>query len=327
MNFFIREFPIYLAPMEAVNCASFRVLCKRRGASLVYTDMIDTDEFADYAREHGDEAAIKRYVNAQEEERPLVVQLGGANNANLAYTAKAVNGIADAVDFNVGCPLGSMLGKKGGCYLMKHPNQLEKVAKVLRECVTKPLSFKIRSGWDDASINAIEIATLLESCGADALTVHARTRKQLYKHKSDWQLVRKVKETVSIPVILSGDVFSPYDAYMAFTHTKCDGIMLARAAKHNPSVFLQMKDWSDAGQKKVEKPRNQYSKQEVDAIADFDEWLGLYQTLESRDRLSEIMDHARWTIREATNNGVLQDELVLCESVDAISEVVKKATF
>ncbi len=316
MKPFVPANPFFLAPMEAVNCASFRLLCKQRGAGLVYTDMIDADKFKLFADEKAKElgsveagvkAAIDQYINAQPDEYPLAIQLGGANIPNMLFTIASVEPLATIIDLNLGCPLPYMLGKKGGVYLSKHPDQLRKLIVAMRAAITRvPFTVKIRAGWDASSINAVEIATLLESCGVDAVTVHARTKDQGYKDKADWQLVRQVKETLKIPVILSGDVTNVYMAYMGFVHTKCDYMMIGRGAQNNPSIFVHLNEWyATADRRNVPfQPATTYDKRASDAIRDYVDFYRLYKTREKRFRLSELKDHALWSAREckyATN--------------------------
>lgn len=136
-----------LAPMEGVNCASFRVLCKQYGAGLIYTDMVDTKQFLSLAKEQGEEEAVHKLINPQKDERPLTVQLGGGEIDDLAQVAQIAHQYADIIDLNCGCPLGDMLGRKGGVYLMKHPDKLEKMIDVLRANIKVPLTVKLRSGW------------------------------------------------------------------------------------------------------------------------------------------------------------------------------------
>lgn len=306
--------PFFLAPMEAVNCASFRLVCKQRGAGLVYTDMIDADKFYAFAQEHGGvdtkegvAAALDQYINAQKDEYPLAIQLGGANVEKMLYTIKHVEPLATIIDLNLGCPLPYMLGKKGGVYLSKHPDQLKKLIVAMRAAITRvPFTVKIRAGWDKDTINAVEVAQLLESCGVDAIAVHARTKDQGYKDKSDWQLVRKVKEALKIPVILSGDVTNVYMAYMGFVHTKCDYMMIGRGAQNNPSIFTHLNNWYVTADKKSipQEPSTTYNKNQADAVRDFVDFYKLYKVREKRFRLSELKDHALWSAREcryATN--------------------------
>ncbi|MFT4311030.1 MAG: tRNA dihydrouridine synthase [Candidatus Woesearchaeota archaeon] len=223
-----------------------------------------------------------------------------------------------------------MLGKKGGVYLMKHPDQLRKIVKALREEIKLPFSVKIRSGWDPQSINAVEVSKMLEKEGVDAITVHARTRKELYKKRADWTLVRKVKETVKVPIILSGDVTNPYMAHMAFMHTKCDFVMVARGAMNNPSIFSYLNDYlKEYNENKTEpsKPFTTYEKNKEDVILDFEEFLKLYKKIEKRYRFSELQDHAIWSVREAKNNSDLKQEIINSKTEQELKETVRKTIY
>lgn len=321
--------PFFLAPMEAVNCTSFRILCKRRGASILYTDMIDADVFATYAKEHSVDEAILKFLNPNDEDQPLVIQLGGPNVENLLFTIQHTAKYATWFDYNVGCPLGSMLGKKGGCYLMKHPDQLyKKMQFLIDECKKHNLPFtvKLRSGWDEKAINAIEIAVTLEKMGVAAIGFHPRTRKQRAQGKADWQLARQLNEAISIPMILSGDVFTAYDAHLAFLHTKCDYIMCARGAKNNPSLFTQLTQYWKTKTQPI-KPIEQYVKTATSVIEDFAEFSELYTTIEQRNNIGELIDHASWYIRGCKNNTELTPFLRIARNLDEITEIVSRVRF
>lgn len=323
------ENPFFLAPMEAVNCTSFRILCKRRGASVVYTDMIDADVFVAYAKEHTIAQAVTKYLNPHDEDTPLVIQLGGPNIENLKFVIEHTHQYATWFDYNVGCPLGSMLGKKGGCYLMKHPDQLyKKMIPLVAQCqkFNLPFTVKLRSGWDEKSINAVELAIELEKLGVAAIGFHPRTRKQRAQGKADWQLARKLKEAISIPMILSGDVFTAYDAHLAFMHTKSDYIMCARGAKNNPSIFAQLVGYWRTKTPPL-RPMAQYVKTSASVRDDFLEFADLYESIEQRNNIGELIDHASWYIRGCRNNTELTPLLRAAKTLDEIKILVEKVRF
>lgn len=310
---------VYLAPMEAVNCASFRVLCMRRGADVVYTDMIDADDFAAYAQEHSVHKAVERYINPQPDER-LAVQVGGRNVEHLVLVAKAVEHFAVEINLNLGCPLGYMLGKKGGAYLLKHPDQLAKLLIELRPKITIPFSVKIRSGWDSSSINAVEVAQLAEQCGVDRIIIHPRTKQQRYRDRADWSLAAAVKRSVKIPVVLSGDIFNRSALDIAQQLTGCDAYMCGRAAQVNPSIFKILTK-PDITSRKV------FRKFMVDPIADFTEWLSLYKEREHRYSISEIRDHAIWTATECDDATNIKQRLIGVEDEQTIVQIVQSIHF
>lgn len=323
---FTPENPFFLAPMEAVNCASFRVLCKRRGAGLVYTDMIDADVFYEYAQEHSVQDAITKFINAQNEEYPLVIQLGGGKIETLIFTAKAIHDVATIIDFNVGCPLGYMLGKKGGVYLQKHPDQLYKIIQELREVIKKPFTVKIRAGWDEHSINAVEVAKELERLGVDAVTLHPRTRTQRAKGNADWKLAQRVAKELTIPFILSGDVTNVFLAKKAFEQTGCDYIMLARGAQKNPSVFLALNNWWKT--KQVPKTNNtRYEKETTQVQTDLREFLLLYKQKEHQEKLGQLQDHFLWFAAESKNNKELTQNILATKTREELEQLISQFKF
>lgn len=320
----------FLAPMEAVNCASYRVICKRRGASLIYTDMIDCDKFVEEMNNTSKEEAIKKLINPQEEEFPLAIQLAGSKIDTIKETILALEDVASMFDFNAGCPLSYMLGKKGGSYLVKHPDQLYKLVKEMRDTITKqPFTVKIRSGWDDNSINCLDVSKELEKLGVDAVCIHPRTKADRYSKRANWSLVRDIKKELSIPVILSGDVTTPYMAKKAINMTKCDFIMLGRAAKVNPSIFQELNKWfrNEDSINKIPVQAKTYDKFRVDPIKDFNEWLTLYKHLESRENLSEIIDHALWTATECRSNKHITQKIKSCTSISQVKDVIRDIEF
>ena len=302
----------FLAPMEGVTRTPFRVLCRRRGASLVTTDMIDADTFCGIADVRGVEQAIREQIDPHDEDTPLVIQLGGGDPTTLVRAASILEPYAVIIDLNAGCPTGKTFERGGGCTLMNEPERLYRIVRALRDALTKPFTVKLRKGWD--SPQAVAIARELETLGVDGITVHPRTRTQRYSDRADWAYARDVKRAVRIPVTLSGDVTSVRSAHEANRISRCDYLMIGRAARYDPSIFEDLRRGIDVG------------KDSRRVIRDFEEWLELFER-SPRRRLVDIRERAIWTVSGATNAKELKRRIGIRDDRDAMIALVRDARF
>ena len=234
------KFPLYLAPMAGVSDKIFRQLCKERGADVLVTEFVSSEGvFRRNARTRG-------YLDFEEMERPIGVQLFGGNAEHMADAARQVVDWVqpDFIDLNFGCPVNKVVAKNGGSALLKDCPTLGKVAEaVVRAVGPLPVTAKIRIGWDDHTINATSVAHLLESLGIAALAVHGRTRAQGYSGAADWDVIAAVAAAVSIPVIGNGDLFSAADIAKRKAESGIAGAMIGRAAMSSPWIFSQTKHY------------------------------------------------------------------------------------
>ncbi|MCD8225556.1 MAG: tRNA dihydrouridine synthase DusB [Clostridiales bacterium] len=232
-----------LAPMAGVTDLPFRLLCREQGCGLACTEMVSAK--AIYYRNRN----TKELLAAGEQEHPLAVQLFGSDPELVAAMARQIaEGPYDIIDFNMGCPVPKVVGNGEGSALMRDPALVRRLLTALVKAVDKPVTIKIRKGFDEEHVNAVEIARIAEDCGVSAVAVHGRTRAQFYSGKADWDIIRQVKEAVNIPVIGNGDIFTPQAARAMLEETGCDGLMIARGAQGDPWIFDRIGRYLETGE-------------------------------------------------------------------------------
>ncbi len=243
---------LILAPMAGVTDLPFRLLCKEQGAGLLCTEMISAKAIL-YKNKN-----TKSLMKILPQERPVSLQLFGSEPEVMGLIAAQIEEEPfDILDINMGCPVPKVVNNGEGSALMKDPGRVRAIVTAVVRAVKKPVTVKIRKGFDKSSENAVEIAKIIEDCGAAAVAVHGRTREQYYAGEADWEIIRKVKEAVRIPVIGNGDVDSPQKAAALVEQTGCDGIMIGRAARGNPWIFHRINTYLEKGELAKEPDRRE----------------------------------------------------------------------
>jgi tRNA-dihydrouridine synthase B len=261
-----------LAPLAGISCTAFRMLCKENGAGLLYTQMIDSDIISEKTSDE-----VKQFLNIQDTERPVAVQLIGSEKNILVKAVQAVEEFADIIDLNVGCIEEDYLTKRCGAALLKDLPKLESILRAMVEATDKPVTAKIRIGWDNQNINGVKVSQLIENSGAQALCIHGRTADQQYAGKVNWTIMKQAKEKVHIPVIANGDVTSYADGLTLLQKTGCDLVMIGREAQHCPWIFNQ---------------------ETVDIKQQILRFIALYEQYENRQSAIEVADHVFWMLRD-----------------------------
>jgi tRNA-dihydrouridine synthase B len=245
LPFSAESFPLYLAPMAGVTDKIFRQICKAYGADVLVTEFVSAEGV--FRRNE----RTRKYLDFDETERPLGVQLFGADAAHMAEAARqVVDWVApDFIDLNFGCPVNKVVARNGGSALLKDCPALAQIAAAVVDAVRPlPVTAKIRIGWDADSINAIRVAHILQDCGIAAIAVHGRTRAQGYSGEADWQVIGEVAQAVTLPVIGNGDIFSAPDVARRKAQARISGVMIGRAAMSAPWIFRQIKHYLDTGE-------------------------------------------------------------------------------
>jgi len=307
----ILDNPFFLAPLAGITDAPFRRICKEQGAGLVYSEMVSAKGL------YYNDKATERLLRIHDEEKPTAFQIFGSEPEIIGFAAKHLSDRANCIlDINMGCPVPKVVRNGEGSALLKDPGLVETVVKAAVTNAGKPVTVKIRIGWDAGSINAVEIARVIEEAGAAAIGVHGRTREQYYSGKADWDVIRQVKKAVSIPVIGNGDVFSGYDAIRLMEETGCDFVMVARGALGNPWIFREaIALW---GGKPAPPPPGLEEKVDL-IIKHFDlllEEKGEYAAVR------EMRKHAGWYIKGIPGSAELRRKLNSITNADILKETI-----
>ena len=299
-----------LAPMAGVTNEAFRIICKKMNAGLVMAEMV-SDKAIGFKNER-----TLGMTKVNPIEHPISMQIFGGDKDSLVNAAKYIdlNSDADIIDINMGCPVLKVIKSGSGSALLKDPDKIYDVVKAVVDAVKKPVTVKIRIGWDMESINCVEVAKKIEAAGAAAITVHGRTRSQFYSGNADWKYIKMVKEAVKIPVIGNGDVVSIDSAKRMLEETGCDAIAIARGALGNPFLFRELDAYFDEN-KLIDRPDN---KEIYDTIL----WHHklLLDLKGEHLALLEMRSHVAWYIKGMPGSAKIKD---LCNRQVSFDEVIK----
>lgn len=305
-----------LAPMAGVADRAFRELCVSYGAAYVVSEMISSKGVS-----LGDRKS-KALMQLSDEERPAGVQIFGNDPSVMAQSVKTVLGVSpDFVDINMGCPAPKIAGNGGGASLMRHPQLAKEIVEaVVAACGSVPVTVKIRSGWDFENLNAVEMAQNAEKAGAVAVTVHGRTRQQMYAPPVDHQMISEVKKSVSIPVVGNGDIVDGPSAAKMLEETNCDFLMVGRGALGRPWVFSQINAYLQNGIILPEPPVSERMRVMVKHVRKICEYKG------ERIGIREARKHAAWYAKGIRGAAKYRKDLSLIESIEQLEELAFKIT-
>lgn len=309
----VLENGLVLAPMAGVTDLSYRKLCKEQGCGLVVTEMVSAKAILYKNRN------TQELLRIRDEERPAAVQLFGSDAGIMGEIAQvASEGNCDLIDVNMGCPVPKIVNNGEGSALLKEPKKVEAILTAMVKRSKKPVTVKIRKGFNDASVNAVEIAKIAEGCGVAAVAVHGRTREQFYSGKADWEIIRQVKEAVKIPVIGNGDVTGAKEAKAMLDLTGCDGVMIGRGAKGNPWIFSQILHYLETGEV-LPGP----------SVLEIKEMILRHGRLLSEDKgeftaMREMRKHMAWYTAGLPHSAALRNEINLVETLEEMAGLMER---
>lgn len=307
--------PIVLAPMAGISNSAYRRIIKEMGADLIYAEMV-SDKALVYKND-------KTYdlLKMRDEEKPIVQQIFGSDVKSFVEAAKIVEKTqnCDAIDINMGCPVPKVaMRAQAGSALLKSPEKIEEIVRAVVNAVSLPVTVKIRSGWDENHINAVEVAKVCEKAGASAIAIHARTRSQMYSGKADWNIIKEVADAVNIPVIGNGDITSPIEAKRMLDETGCTAIMIGRATLGNPWIIRDIKSYLETGII----PNPPTNKEKLDMIKRH--YTMLCEDKSEKQALLEIRSHAIWYLKGIPNSAEIKNKICTCKSTEEIFNCLDK---
>ncbi|VIG00460.1 tRNA-dihydrouridine synthase [Clostridioides difficile] len=304
---------VFLSPMAGVTGLPFRLICKEQGCGLLYTEMINGKALC------YDDENTKKMLKIEDEEHPVAVQIFGSEPEFMGRAAEIMNDYSNEIlDINMGCPAPKVVKNGDGSALMKNPKLAEEVLRAVVKNSKKPVTLKIRKGWDDNSVNAVEIAKIAEDCGISALAIHGRTREQFYTGKADWDIIAEIKKNLSIPVIGNGDVFTIEDSINMLDKTGCDAIMIGRGAQGNPWIFKRINHYMNTGEILPEPTLNEKISTAIKHLKLAVEEHGEYVAVR------EMRKHIAWYLKGLRNSAKLRDEI---NKIEDYQEVVSKLEY
>ena len=300
-----------LGPMAGVTDLPFRLLCREQGAGLLCMEMVSAK--AIYYNNRNTESLLEIHPD----ERPVSLQLFGSDPKIMSEMAKRIEERPFAIlDVNMGCPVPKVVKNGEGSALMKNPKLVYEIVSALVKAIDKPVTVKIRKGFDDDHVNAVEIAKITEEAGAAAVTVHGRTREQYYSGKADWNIIRQVKEAVSIPVIGNGDVTSPQKADELVRQTGCDGVMIARGAQGNPWIFSELTQWEETGELPLRPDKDEIRKMMLRHARLQLEYKGEFSGIR------EMRKHVAWYTKGLKGAARLREKVNAVESLEELENLL-----
>ncbi|MBQ3142820.1 MAG: tRNA dihydrouridine synthase DusB [Bacilli bacterium] len=306
---------IVFAPMAGVSNISFRTIIKEMGAGLIYSEMVSSLGIVYNSKKTIDLLKINK------SEKPISIQIFGSDEKSFVKAAKFIeeNIKPDIIDINMGCPVPKIAVKsQAGSSLLKNPLKIYEIVKAVSSSVSCPVTVKIRSGWDEKNINAVEVAKLIEKAGASAICIHPRTRSQGYSGHSNWDIIKQVKENVKIPVIGNGDIHTIYDAKKMLDETGCDAIMIGRETLGNPWIIKECIEYIE-NDKIIDKPTYM---DKINMLLKHYELLKKYEN--EKTALLEIRMHALWYIKGLPNNKDIKNKLVTAKTQEEFISIIKE---
>jgi tRNA-dihydrouridine synthase B len=306
---------IFLAPMAGITDMAFRLICKKMGAGLVYSEMVSSRGL------YYNDKKTEDLMVIHPDERPIAVQIFGSEPdimSEIVYSKLNKRDDIDIIDINMGCPTPKIVKNGDGSALLKNPKLVGEIISAVVKVSNKPVTVKIRTGWDRDSINAVEIAKIAEESGASLVAVHGRTREQFYSGNANWDIIKRVKESVSIPVVGNGDIFTPEDGKRMLEYTGCDAIMIGRGSRGNPWIFKRIKTLLEKGEllpEPTDKEKIEMALRHFKLVVDIKG---------ERIAVKEMRKHIGWYTKGMKNSAEMRNKVNTIETKEELIDELNK---